>query len=47
MSHNEKGGLGAVVKLSPCDQEVTGSSRGNNLLQSLQEKAAYREPKWV
>jgi hypothetical protein len=35
-----KGSLGAVVKLSPCDQEVTGSSCGNSLLQNLQGKAA-------
>jgi hypothetical protein len=24
----------------------TGSSRGNSLLQNLQGKAAYRDPKW-
>jgi hypothetical protein len=28
------------------DQEVTGSSRGNSLLQNLQGKAAYKDPKW-
>ncbi|KAM0876286.1 hypothetical protein ACQ4PT_036257 [Festuca glaucescens] len=41
-----KGSLGAVVKLLPCDQEATGSSRGNSLLQKLQGKAAYNDPMW-
>jgi hypothetical protein len=42
-----KRSLAAVVMLSPSDQDVTSSSCGNNLLQNLQGKAVYREPKWV
>lgn len=41
-----KGGLGAVVKLLPYDQEVKGSSRVNSLLQ-MQEKVVYYRPKYV
>lgn len=40
-----KGGLGAVVKLLPCDQEVKGSSRVNSLLQ-MQEKVVYYSHVW-
>ncbi|VAH33209.1 hypothetical protein VPH35_021920 [Triticum aestivum] len=35
---NMKGSLGAVVKLPPCDHEVTGSSPGNSLLQKCRER---------
>lgn len=33
--HNNivKGSLGPMVKLSPCDLDVTGLSRGNSILQ--------------
>jgi hypothetical protein len=41
-----KGSLGAVIQLLRRDQEVTGSSCGNSLLQKLQGKAAYKDPKW-
>jgi hypothetical protein len=41
-----KGSLCAVVKLLPCDQEVTDSSCGNSLLQKLQGKAAFNDPMW-
>jgi hypothetical protein len=33
-----KGGLGAAVKLLPCDHEVMGSSPGNSLLQKCWER---------
>jgi hypothetical protein len=36
-----------MSKVSANNQEVTGSSRGNSLLQNLQGKDAYRNPKWV
>ena len=42
----EKGSLGAVVKLLPCDQEVTGSSPGNSLLQKCRERLRTIDPKW-
>jgi hypothetical protein len=44
-SRSMKGSLGARVQLPPCDQEVTGSRCVNSLLQKLQRKAAYRDPK--
>ena len=41
-----KGSLGAVVKLLPCDHEVTGSSPGNSLLQKCRERLRTIDPKW-
>src|SRR3954466_7331927 len=41
-----KGSLGAVVKLLPCDHEVTGSSLGNSLLQKCRERLRTIDPKW-
>jgi len=42
----DKGSLGAVVKLMPCDHEVTGSSPGTSLLQKCREKLHTKRPKW-
>ena len=39
-----KGSLGAVVKLLPCDHEVTGSSPGNSLLQKCRERLRTKDP---
>ena len=41
-----KGSLGAVVKLLPCDHEVTGSIPGNSLLQKCRERLHAIDPKW-
>ena len=41
-----KGSLSAVVKLLPCDHEVTGSSPGNSLLQKCRERLRTIDPKW-
>ena len=35
-----------MVKLLPCDHEVTGSSLGNNLLQKCRERLRTIDPKW-
>jgi len=36
--------LGAVVKLLPCDHEVTGSSPGNSHLQKCRERLRTKDP---
>jgi len=36
--------VGAVVKLLPCDHEVTGSSPGNSLLQKCRERLRTKDP---
>lgn len=35
-----------MVKLLPCDHEVTGSSPGNSLLQKCRERLRTIDPKW-
>ena len=35
-----------MVKLLPCDHEVTGSSPGNSLLQKCRERLRTKDPKW-
>ena len=43
VSLSSKGSLGAVVKLLPCDHEVTGSSPGNSLLQKCMERLRTKD----